>query len=208
MKFSLLLSAFLAAVALSPAMPARAETAVDSYAQTTIDKGVALLKDPTLTGQARHDALMNFLRDTLDIKRIALFTLGPDSVSAPPAAVSDYEKAFEDFVLAKYLSYIGAYGGQSLKITSAVERAPGDYILGVMVVDPTAEGDPATANFRMLKEGDGKFAVVDANIEGVWFGLAERDDIQGFLQQNGHDLTKLIAYLQQMTKDLNAPPGS
>jgi ABC-type transporter MlaC component len=74
-----------------------------------------------------------------------------------------------------------------------------------MVVDAQAQGDPATANFRMLKEADGNFAVVDANIEGVWFGLAERDDIQGFLQQNGHDLSKLAAHLQEMTNELNNP---
>jgi ABC-type transporter MlaC component len=127
MKFALLLCAALSAFA---ALPARADTAVDTYAQTTIDKGVALLKDPGLTGQARHDALMNFLKSTLDIKRIALFTLGADAASAPPAAVADYEKAFEDFVLAKYLSYVGAYSGQSLKITSLYSRCHGGGCAG------------------------------------------------------------------------------
>jgi ABC-type transporter MlaC component len=133
-------------------------------------------------------------------------TLGADARGAPAAEVADYMTAFEDFMLATYYSRIDAYGGQSLKVTTATERVPGDFIVGVEVIDPSDEGAPATANFRVLKESDGTFAVVDASIEGVWFGLAERDDIQGYLAQNGHDVAKLIAHLQEMTKEISGGP--
>ena len=193
---------------LSSTAPALAQSPVEAYADQTIEKGVSLLKNPSLAGKARDAALRDFLKASLDIKRIALFTLGDVAKSASPADVAAYAKAFEDFTLANYVSRVGAYGGQNLKVSSATERAPGDFIITVSVVDPAAAPSepPDTAQFRVLKEADGGFAVVDASVQGVWFEVAQRADIQGFLDQNGGSISKLIDHLNAMTAQLSAGP--
>jgi phospholipid transport system substrate-binding protein len=186
------------------AAPAFADTSVETYAQATIDKGVAILKDASLKDKARDDALRAFLDSALDLKRIALFTLGAAAKSASPTDLESYTQAFKTFALTGYLSRVGAYGGQSLKVASAVARAPGDYIVTVNVVDPAApKSAPAdSAQFRVVSETGGGFAVVDASVQGIWFELAQRDDVQGFLAQNGGSVAKLIDHLKQMTAQL------
>jgi ABC-type transporter MlaC component len=195
------------AFGLALASPALADATIETYAQATIDKGVAILKDATLKDKAKDDALRAFLDTTLDLKRIALFTLGAAAQSASAADLASYSDAFKKFTLANYVSRVGAYGGQSLKVASAVARAPGDYIVTVTVVDPTApkSAPPDSAQFRVVSEAGGGFAVVDASVQGIWFELAQRDDIQGYLAQNGGSVAKLVEHLNQMTAQLVPP---
>jgi ABC-type transporter MlaC component len=180
---------------------------VEAYVAQTIDQGLALLNNKTLSAPEKDVELRNYLKTTLDIDRIALFTLGAAAKTAAPADLAAYEDAFTTFTLANYVSRVGAYGGQALKITGVEDHGPGDFIVSVEVIDPAAPANapPDTARFRVLQETDGHFAVVDANVEGVWFEIAQRDDIQGFLHQNGDSVPRLIDHLKAITASLSAP---
>jgi ABC-type transporter MlaC component len=84
-------------------------------------------------------------------------------------------------------------------MTNVAQRAPGDYIVNAVVSDPADTSDPpAPVSFRVLDEGAGKFALVDASVEGVWFTLAQRDDFKGFLDHNGGKISGLIAHLNDL----------
>jgi ABC-type transporter MlaC component len=192
--------------ALAFATPACAGSPVEIYVSQTIDQGLQLLNNKTLSGTEKDIELRNYLKTTLDIDRIALFTLGPAAQTASPADLAAYKSAFTTFMLANYVSRVGAYGGQALKITGVEEHGAGDFIVSVEVIDPTAASNepPDTAKFRVLQASDGHFSVVDANVEGVWFEVAQRDDIQGFLHQNGDSIPKLIEHLNAITASLSA----
>jgi ABC-type transporter MlaC component len=190
-----------AAAAALFAIPALAASPVETYAQSTIDQGVLLLQDKSMNAEARSAELRNFLGSTLDLKRIALFTLGDAGKSAAQASLDAYEKAFEDFTLTTYVGRVGGYGGQTLKVSQVTERAPGDFIVEVSVWDPSDPPGtpPGAALFRVLAEPGGGFAVVDASVQGVWLEVAEREDIQGYLEQNGEDIAKLTDHLNTLT---------
>jgi ABC-type transporter MlaC component len=205
MSLSKLLRVAAAALAIAIATPALAGSPVEEFANQTIDKGLTLLNNKALTGPARDAAIRDFLKSTLDIKRIALFTLGSTAQSTSPDEIAAYQQSFEAFTLASYVSRVGTYGGQSLKVIDVAAHGPGDFIVTVQVVDPAASPNdpPDTAQFRVLQEPAG-CAVVDASVEGVWFEIAQRSDIQGYLEQNGGSIPKLIDHLNQMTADINA----
>ena len=190
----------LVALGLLAAAPASADPPpVEAFAQQNIDRGIAILKDKSLTDAARHAAVQDFLESIMDLKRIAHYVLGPAAESAAPADVAAFETAFQNFTLANYESQLGAYGGQTLKVAGSAEHAPGDFIVAADLVDPTdPPGTPPTElHFRVLDEG-GKFAIMDANVEGIWFEKAQHDDVQGFLAQNGGSVPKLIDHLNAM----------
>jgi ABC-type transporter MlaC component len=190
-----------AALGVLAATPALADTAaVEAYAQQTIDHGIGILKDTSLTEAARQSEVRDFLLSIMDVNRIALYILGPAAQSAPPADVAAFETAFQAFTLANYEAQLGAYGGQTLKVVGATERAPGDYVVTANLVDPTdpPSSPPTPIAFRILDEGGGKYAIMDANVEGVWFEKVQHDDAQGFLAQNGGSLPKLVDHLNAM----------
>ena len=194
------LCAFLALAA----MPARAGSADDvaaqGFIQQNIDHGIDILKNKSLTDAQRREQIHDLLSNLLDTTKIGLFALGSARSTASQADLDDYVTAFKAFMIASYETRLSGYGGQSLKVTSVIDHAPGDYIVSSVLVDPGNPGDPdpVRVDFRVLGE-TGKFAIVDASIAGVWLGLAQRDDFGGFLGQHNASVPALTAHLKDMT---------
>jgi phospholipid transport system substrate-binding protein len=195
------------AIALAAA-PSRAQdaSAAQGYVQTNVQTALGILQDTGSSASARRERIHEFLLSLLDIQRISLFMLGSAQTTASPAAVAAYSDACREFMVANYDSKLGNYAGQTLRITGAVQRAPGDYVVSAVLVDPRGSANgrtPPEIDFRIIAEG-GKFYIVDASIEGVWLAVAEREDFQGFLSAHNGDLDALTAHLKDMTAKLDS----
>jgi phospholipid transport system substrate-binding protein len=179
--------------------PAWPQTPAESFVEQGTAKAIAILGDKTLGEGQRNEKIAQLMTSLLDLKRMALFTLGPAVKSASPADLDTFVSAYRDFALANYEAALGGYSGQTLTVSGSTERAPGDYIVNATVTDPSDKADaPAQVSFRVLDEGQGQLALVDASVGGVWFTLAQRDDFTGFLGQNGGGVAKLAAHLKEM----------
>ena len=180
--------------------PALAAAPVEIFIQDNVDRGIAVLKDKSLSDGDRRAKLTALLTEILDTKAMALFMLGAAREQAVASDLDTYAETYRAFTIAGYEAQLGAYGGQSLKVTGSTERAPGDWIVNAVVVDPAAPNDPnpLTVGFRVKAEGGGKFAVVDASIEGIWLGLAQRSEFGGYLSQHGNSVPALTAHLQDV----------
>ena len=181
-------------------------SAAQSYVQTNVQTALGILQDTSTSASARRERIHAFLLSLLDMQRISLFMLGSAQATNPPAAVAAYTDACRDFMVANYDSKLGGYAGQTLRITGAIQHAPGDYVVSAVLVDPSGAANgktPSEVDFRIVNEG-GKFYIVDASIEGVWLAVAEHDDFQGFLSAHNGDVGALTAHLRDMTAQLDA----
>jgi phospholipid transport system substrate-binding protein len=117
---------------------------------------------------------------------------------------------YKAFTIASYGSQLNGYGGETLKVTGSSERAPGDYIVNAVVMDPSAPNDPmqVPVAFRVADEGGGKYAVVDASVAGIWLGLAQRADFGGYLSRHGNSVPALTDHLKEVTAKLAAPTAT
>jgi phospholipid transport system substrate-binding protein len=178
---------------------ALAQGAAEAFVREDTGKALAILKDKSLSEADRHARMGELMTSFLDLKRMAIFTLGRAAGTASLADIDAFVAAYRGFALASYSAELGGYMGQTLRITGSAQRSPGDTIVNAVVLNPTDRSDPpAPMSFRVLDEGGGKFALVDASIAGVWFTLAQRDDFAGFLSQNGGEVSKLTAHLKDL----------
>lgn len=179
--------------------PAVAATPADAFIQQGTEKAISILTDRSASDADKRGKMEDLMATLLDLKRMAIFALGPAARSASPAEVDAYIDAYRAFALANYTAELSGYMGQTIEITGSAARAPGDYIVSALVRDPNDKrSPPAPVSFRVLDEGGGRLALVDAAVEGVWFTLAQRDDFNGFLSQNGGDIAKLVEHLKTM----------
>src|ERR1700722_1658357 len=149
--------------------PTHAQATPDGFVKLEVDQGIRILANKTLSDADRRAQIETLLASLLDMRRMALFTLGPAARTAPPADVEAFVEAYRTFALANYESQLGAYNGQMLQVKGAKARGADDYVVTAFVMDPNDKaGPPTEVDFRVLGEG-GKFAVVDASVEGVWF---------------------------------------
>ncbi|HVZ68456.1 MAG TPA: ABC transporter substrate-binding protein [Rhizomicrobium sp.] len=184
---------------------AAAATPAETFVQDSVDRGVQVLTDKSLSPAEKKAKVEELLGTIMNTRKLALFCLGNVAKTADPAEVDAFADAFAKFTMAKYSSQLGDYGGQSLKVTGSTDRSPTDHVVTAVLVDPAVpeDPDPVKVLFRVLDDG-GKFGVVDASIAGVWFGMAQRDDIQGFLSTNNNDVKKLTERMNEMTAKLKA----
>ena len=205
LRAGLLIAAVTASFAATSPAAADDTAPVEAYAQQQIDKGIAILMDKSLSPPARQAAIGDFVLSLMDLKRIALYALGPAAQTAPREDVDAFVDAFKKFTLANYESELGSYGGETIKVVDAVQHGPQDFVVTAAVRDPTDPPNtrPLLVRFRVVDE-TGKYAILDASVEGIWFEVAQHDDIQGFLAQNGGDVKKLVEHLNDMTAALSA----
>src|SRR5580692_2880789 len=95
------------------ALPARAATPAESFVSVNIQKGLTILGNRTLPQAEKSARFREFLTALTDIRRIALFTLGPVKRTASPADLDAFVDAFRDFAVAVYESRLSAYSGQT-----------------------------------------------------------------------------------------------
>ncbi len=173
-------------------MPACAATPAESFIQDNVQHGLAILNDKSLAPDQTEQRFLKFLDSLTDVRRIALFTLGPVASTASPADVDAFVDAFRDYADAVDQSQLAEYSGQTLKVTGSVERAPGDFIVNTFVADPnggTSRNSPEV-DFRVSNAGS-RMVVTDVSVRGVWLALQERDQFTGFLSQHNNDVKAL-----------------
>jgi len=200
--------AMLVSAAALPLLQAGAAAAAGNVAETFVDenihKGLSILSDKKLTLTQRRDQFETLLLGLVDVRRIALFTLGQYRRSAPPEDVEAFVNAFKNYATAAYQSYFAKYTDQTLKVTGSTKRNDTDFIVQTLLVDPNSSQQPSEVDFR-VRTDTGKPVLVDVAYQGIWLSLEERDQFVAFLGQNNGSVRTLIAHLSDLAANLGKP---
>ena len=200
--------AMLVSAAALPLLQAGPAAAAGNVAETFVDenihKGLSILSDKKLTLTQRRDQFETLLLGLVDVRRIALFTLGQYRRSAPPEDVEAFVNAFKNYATAAYQSYFAKYTDQTLKVTGSTKRNDTDFIVQTLLVDPNSSQQPSEVDFR-VRTDTGKPVLVDVAYQGIWLSLEERDQFVAFLGQNNGNVRTLIAHLSDLAANLGKP---
>jgi phospholipid transport system substrate-binding protein len=183
------------------------ETAAEKFVRSDLQRGIDILKNHSLSDADRRAQIREFLTSLTDIRRIALFTLGPMRQYATPAQIDQFVDAFRNYAIAAYESQLSGYSGQSLSVTGSIQTAPDNYIVKTVLVDPPGRterrGDPIEVDLRVTND-NGRYAVTDLAIAGVWLGFEERDQFTAWLGDHNGDFGSLIVHLNVLTERLRS----
>ena len=200
--------AMLVSAAALPLLQAGPAVAAGNVAETFVDenihKGLSILSDKKLTLTQRRDQFETLLLGLVDVRRIALFTLGQYRRSAPPEDVEAFVNAFKNYATAAYQSYFAKYTDQTLKVTGSTKRNDTDFIVQTLLVDPNSSQQPSEVDFR-VRTDTGKPVLVDVAYQGIWLSLEERDQFVAFLGNNNGNVRTLIAHLSELAVNLGKP---
>jgi phospholipid transport system substrate-binding protein len=187
------------------ARTALAASAAEAFVGDNIHKGLEILNNKKLSTVQRRDQFETFLLALVDIRRIALYTLGQYRRTAAPDDIEAFVAAFKNYAVAVYQSYFSKYSGQTLKVTGSVDRSPTDSIVSTQLMDPGSSQPPLQVDFR-VRTDTGKPALVDVSVSGIWVSLEERDQFVSFLGQNGGNIRTLIAHLSDLAVSIGKSP--
>src|ERR1700704_1161148 len=128
-----------------------AANAAEDFVSGNIQAVFDILNDRAISPDQRRERFATFLLGLTDVKRVALFMLGRYAADAPQADLDAYVAAYQDYATAVYQSYFSLYSGQSLRVMSSRERAPGDFIVTTNMAGQSST--PLQIDFRVRTDG-------------------------------------------------------
>jgi phospholipid transport system substrate-binding protein len=182
------------------ASDAHAANSAEIFVQSSIDKTYAILNEGALSSSERARQFHALLLSVVDVRRVALFTLGPYARNAAPADVEIFERAFAEFLSAVYQRGLESYAAP--KVTGSTERAPDDVIVNVSATAPNGKGPQLRLAFRVRGTSSGEQSVTDLQVEGAWLAIVQRGEFTAYLQQHKADIASLGMELEKRTAQL------
>jgi phospholipid transport system substrate-binding protein len=171
-----------------------AANAAEDFVSASILKGFDILNDMAASLAERRQRFAAFLLGLTDVRRVALFLIGPTAQKAASSDLDDYVAAYRDYLMSVYQVYFALYAGQSLRVVSSREHAPGDFIVSTQMTGGNAA---LPIEFRVRTDGPAPL-LLDVAVGGAWLALAERDEFNAVLAQNQGDLKSLTAHLRRI----------
>jgi phospholipid transport system substrate-binding protein len=175
----------------------------EAFIQQSFDKAYDVLTNDRLARNDRQREFRRLLTDIVDVRRIAMFTLGRYANTAQRDDIDSFTDALSNYLIAVYESRLSRYRNQALQVMGSTARGPDDVVVNGEIVD---RGDhsakPYRVAFRLRQGNDGRFRITDLNVEGVWQSLSERADFTAFLQQHGGDIRQLADDLDRQAQQI------
>lgn len=195
-----------AAAVLAPAAPAHAQAARDASAEAFVAQaGQRALRILASGGppSSKKPQFRQFVDEAADVPKITRFVLGRYARTISPGQMAAFSEAFREYANSVYESRLSQYRGEGFRVTGSQQRSPVDVVVASEVVGG-ASGRREAVSWRVQRSGDGRWRVVDVNVQGVWLAITEQQDFASTLGNNRGDVNVLIAQLRQRA---DAPAG-
>ena len=194
----------------APAPPARAQESYNAESDTAaaratvaalVDEGIALLSNGDAMATAEKErAFAGFLDANFAMPTIARFALGRHWRAATPAQQAEYTRLFTDMIVQRYTAQFTDYTGQTVTILGAQPVGSRDVLVVSRVTQPGGKA-PVAVDWRVRRDGTGRWRVIDVAVEGVSMAQTYRADFDAAVQRGGGDIEVLLRHLRAQTGD-------
>ncbi len=164
------------------------------FVQKMANDGIGFLENSELNAKAREAEFRKLLKGNFDMKTIGKFALGSYWKTSSKAQQKEYLKLFENMIITVYSKRFGDYKGQKLNVLKAQPKGKRDVIVSSMIVPKS--GPQIDVNWRVRKQKNGQFKVIDIMVEGVSMTVTQRADFKSVIQRGGGDVEVLLAKLR------------
>lgn len=174
-----------------------AEKYVDNVAREAFDT-IAATRDGKLTKDAAKQKFRGILNGSFDIPTIAKFTMGRYWRVATAAERAEYTNLLKTVILAKYADRMLEFSGDGYSIDNS--RILNEKDVAVNMTIKPAKEPSVEFGWRLRRNGDGGFKVIDLSVEGVSMSVTHRTDFGSVIERNGGKVAALIEALKDKKK--------
>ena len=183
-----------------PAAGARADDAAEArtIVQNIADQGLDIVKRPEKS--ERYRAFLDLFKAKFDTDAIGRFVLGQYRRDIDPKQFERFSAVFQELVARTYTTQLGQYAGEQFKVRDA--RADNKrWVVETRVVPPGRSGIKLD---WILGRGKSGLKVLDVRVDNLSMAITQRDEFASVLQQNAGNVDKLISFMQDKIKRLDA----
>lgn len=187
------ISAWLAAVMLIAATAAPAAMSPSAMVQQLIDTVTAVLADKTFTADQKRHKIEEVAYTHFNFETVSKLVLARNWKDLSPQQQQDFIEQFKQHLSVTYGKNIENYNDERAVVTGDREESRGDWTVKSKIVRPNAAD--VLVDYRLRRDPDGEWRIIDVIIEGVSLVANFRSQFQEIISSGGP--VKLIEVLRE-----------
>ena len=171
----------------------------DVFVQSTVNRASSILSD-NITKDDKIEKLKEIALETVDIKAIGLYTLGPTRKSLNDEQKNQYNKLFEKYFLKSFSSRLAEYTNPEIDVFGK-EILNKNYTIVKSLLKATKERPEVKINWRIYTKNPNNPLIRDLIIEGLSLARTQKEEFSSILNSNDNNVRILISKLEEFVKN-------
>lgn len=192
-RVGLILAFFSYAGVASAAVTEQQQNTAEQLIRGLGDQAINTIRSVESAPNNKQSEFRGLLKQGFDLDYISRFVLGKYRRSVRGEQLADYNRLFEDYILATYASRLSAYQGERFKVVGSRPAGKRSVIV-FSEIRPPSGGGKLAADWRVHFK-NGKPFVVDIQVEGISMAITQREEFSAVLSRSGID--GLLALLRE-----------
>ena len=189
---------------ISIASPVAAGASPEDTVRTTADRALEILANQALATDQKTEQLADLLDGVSDFETTSKLVLARGWRDFSDQQRKEFEKLLRDYLIARYRNNVDDYAGEKVEILGGRTEPRGDYTVHTKVAGGK-RGTPILVDYRLRKDDDGGWRVIDIVAEGISLVSNLRSQFQSLLSRGGPE--KLIATLRKKVETGDVEPA-
>ena len=170
----------------------------DVFVQSTVNRASKLLSE-NLSKEEKIKQLKLIAKDTVDIKGIGLYTLGPTRKIITNEQKLEYSKLFEQYFLKSFSSRLAEYTNPEINVYQK-DKLNDNYTIVNSILKATSERPEIQIDWRIYTKNPDRPLIRDLIIEGLSLARTQKEEFSSVLQSNNGDINALFQTLKEFIK--------
>ncbi len=159
-----------------------ADVGPQAVIEKTVDRVVAILRDPSKDTDQRREALEVLARERFDFRTMSRLVLARNWKVLSKEQQAEFVAEFETYLASDYGSRIERYDQEEVEVMGERLEPRGDVTVKTKIVGGKNSG--AFIDYRMRKR-DGPWRIIDVKIEGISLVSNFRDQFRDVMGRDG-----------------------
>ena len=169
------------------------------FVQSTVNRASKVLSE-NISKAEKINELKNIAKETVDIRGIGFYTLGPIRKNLNDEQRKNYIEIFEQYFLKSFSSRLAEYTNPEIDVLGK-EILSQNYTIVKSLLKGTNERPEVKINWRIYTKDPEKPLIRDLIIEGLSLARTQKEEFASILNSNDGDINTLFETLENFSKD-------
>jgi len=171
----------------------------DVFVQSTVNRASKILSE-NISKDEKIDKLKIIAKETVDIRGIGFYTLGPIRKNLDDNQRKKYEELFEQYFLKSFSSRLSEYTNPEIDVLSK-EVLSENYTIVNSLLKGTSERPEVKIDWRIYTKNPENPLIRDLIIEGLSLARTQKEEFSSILNSNDNDISVLFQTLEKFSKN-------
>ena len=165
----------------------------DVFVQSTVNRASQILSED-ITKEKKIEKLKSIAKETVDIKGIGYYTLGPVRKTLDDKMKEKYSILFEQYFLKSFSSRLAEYTNPEIDVYGK-EILNKNYTIVNSLLKGTKERPEVKIDWRIYTKNPDNFLIRDLIIEGLSLARTQKEEFSSIINSNDGKIEALIKNL-------------